>query len=279
MPDLNLVIQGLKAAERTTQNGQPYWMARDIMPVLDYREWRDFRDVLERAKASCESAGHFIANHFVLMPEMVGIGSGAKRERENFALSKYACYLIAMNGDTSKPEIATAQAYFVEQTYRQEFQEQLTEDERRILLRDRVKDANRKLGGAAKGAGVRSSMFGIFQDAGYKGLYGELGYRAIKAKKGIGEKEDLLDCIGRAELAANEFRITQTEEKLRLDGIKGEQKAINTHHTVGKRVRQAIKDIGGTMPELLPAEPSIKKLSAKKDRGTLKPGPVANESS
>jgi DNA-damage-inducible protein D len=265
MPDAKeIVIERLKSLEKSTANGAPYWMARDIMTALDYKEWRDFREVIERAKASCVNAGNFIANHFVPMPEMVDIGSGARRERENFAFSKYACYLVAMNGDTSKPEIATAQAYFVEQTYRQERQEQLGEDERRVLLRARVKDANRKLGGAAKIAGVRSSMFGVFQDAGYKGLYAGLGAKAIKRKKGIQEKEDLLDCVGRAELAANEFRITQTEEKLRIEGITGEQKAIDTHFVVGKRVRQAIREIGGTMPESLPAEPSIKKLATKK---------------
>jgi DNA-damage-inducible protein D len=215
----NIIIGSLKALEKHTQSGQHYWMARDIMGVLDYKDWRDFGEVIERAKTSCQNAGNFVAHHFVAMPEMIEIGKGGMRERENFALSKYACYLIAMNGDTSKPEIATAQAYFVEQTYRQENQEKLTEDERRVLLRDRVKDANRKLGGAAKEAGVRSSMFGIFQDAGYKGLYGGIGARDIKKRKGIGEKEDLLDCIGRAELAANEFRITQTEEKIRIEKV------------------------------------------------------------
>jgi DNA-damage-inducible protein D len=273
----NLVIGRLKSLQKASPAGVPYWMAREIMTALDYREWRDFRDVIEKAKSSCENAGNFIANHFVPTPEMVEIGSGAKRERENFALSKYACYLVAMNGDTSKPEIATAQAYFVEQTYRQETQELLSEEERRLLLRNRVRDANRKLGGAAKDAGVSSAMFGVFQDAGYKGLYAGLGSRAIKEKKGISNKEDLLDCVGRAELAANEFRITQAEEKLRIDGIKGEQRAIDTHFAVGKRVRQAIKEIGGTMPELLPAEPSIKKLAAKKARALKGPARLTNE--
>lgn len=274
----NAVISKLKQLQKATAKGYPYWMARDIMAVLDYKEWKDFREVIERAKASCENSGHFLANHFASMPELVEIGSGAKRERENIALSKYACYLVAMNGDTSKPEIAAAQAYFVEQTYRQEHQQSLTDEERRLLLRERVKDGNLKLGGAAKEAGVRSSMFGVFQDAGYKGLYGEIGVREIKRHKGIGDKEDLLDCIGRAELAANEFRITQTEEKLRIEGIKGEQKAINTHHLVGRRVRKAIQDIGGTMPEHLPAAPSIKKLAAKRAKALKSTVESKNES-
>ena len=189
----NVIIERLKAIEKRSNRGTPYWMAREIMGVLEYKDWRDFLEVVQRAKASCENAGNFVANHFVLVPELVEIGSGAKRQRDNFALSKYACYLIAMNGDTAKPEIATAQAYFVEQTYRQESQEQLSDAERRLLQRERVIDANRKLGGAAKEAGVRSKMFGIFQDEGYKGLYGGIGVKAIKQKKGIAEKDNLLD--------------------------------------------------------------------------------------
>lgn len=258
------VIDLLNAKQHAAKNGKPYWYGRDVMEILSYREWRDFREVIEKAMVACQMSGHFSNDHFVPSPEMVDIGSGAKRERDNFILSKYACYLIAMNGDSGKPEIATAQTYFAEQTYRQEQQEKLTEEERRLLLRDRVKDANRKLSGAAKEAGVRSTMFGIFHNAGYEGLYGGRNLKSIKQQKGIGEKEDLLDCIGRAELAANEFRITQTEEKLRIDNVRGESKAIDTHHLVGKRVRKAIEDIGGVMPERLASEPSIKKLGASK---------------
>jgi DNA-damage-inducible protein D len=206
---------------------------------------------------------------------MIETGKGAKREIENWYLSRYACYLIAMNGDSAKPEVATAQTYFAAQTLRSEAEQALTEEKRRILLRDRVKGANKKLGGAAKIAGVRSENFGIFQDEGYKGLYGGLGVKAIKIKKGIGKNEELLDCIGRAELAANEFRITQTEEKLRIEQIRGEQRAIDTHREVGRTVRQAIKKIGATMPENLPAEPSIKRLAsaeAKAERKRIKSG-------
>ena len=272
MPDaVDAVIGKLKSLQKLTKNGQPYWMARDIMAVLDYKDWRVFREVIERAKGSCENAGNFIADHFVAQPEMVEIGSGAMRERENFALSKYACYLIAMNGDVIKPEIATAQAYFVEQTYRQEAQDQLTDEERRAMLRDRVRDANKRLSGAAKEAGVSSRMFGIFHDAGYKGLYGGLGSKDIKRKKGIGEKDDLLDCIGPVELAANEFRATQAEDKLRRQNIKGETNAINTHYGVGVEVRKTIQKIGGTMPENLPAAPSIKKLKSKKSQAPQLP--------
>jgi DNA-damage-inducible protein D len=261
---LTYVRDQLEKIQQLARNGQPYWDARKLMDVLDYKDWRVFQEVIERAKQACEMSGNYSTDHFVSFPEMVEVGSGAKRRRDNWKLSRYACYLVTMNGDPSKPEIATAQTYFTLQTYRQENQDKLTEEERRMLLRVRVKEANRKLSGAAKDAGVRAVMFGVFQDTGYKGLYDGLGARAIKDKKGIGDKEDLPDCVGRAELAANEFRITQTEEKLRIEEIKGEQRAIDTHFAVGRRVRQAIKEIGGTMPERLPAEPSIKKLAAKR---------------
>jgi DNA-damage-inducible protein D len=261
---LDFVVKALEAKKKVADNGAEMWSARDLQQILNYETWRRFREVIERAKIASDNSGQFSSNHFVESDEMVEIGSGAKREVENVILSRYACYLVAMNGDASKPEVATAQSYFAVQTYKQETQELLTDEERRLLLRDRVKDANKKLSGAAKDAGVRSQMFGVFHDAGYKGLYGNRGLQAIKKKKGIGEKEDLLDRIGRAELAANEFRITQTEEKLRKEQIKGEDKAINTHYQVGVKVRQTIKDIGGTMPEELPTEPSIKKLTAAK---------------
>jgi DNA-damage-inducible protein D len=264
---LSYIVESLDKVKKTTQSGAEYWQARDLVGVLAYSDWTNFRDVIRRAKESSENAGAFSNNHFREFTDMVDIGSGAKRNIENWYLSRYACYLIAMNADATKPEVATAQTYFATQTLIQESRFALSDEERRLLLRDRVKDANKKLGGAAKSAGVRSQMFGVFQDAGYKGLYGGHGVKDIKQLKGIPPKEDLLDCIGRVELAANEFRITQTEEKLRIDGVKGEQKAIQTHQAVGKKVRQAIKDIGGTMPEKLPPEPSIKKLVADRKKG------------
>jgi DNA-damage-inducible protein D len=264
--ETHIVISRLNALKRTSARGKPFWTGRDIMEVLDYKDWRDFREVMERAKTSCEMAGNFSAYHFVLQPELITAGKGAQRERENFSLSQYACYLIAMNGDPSKPEIANAQAYFTEQTYLQEQQNLLTESERRLVIRDRVKDANRKLSGAAKVSGVRSKMFGVFHDAGYKGLYGGLGAEAVKTRKKIDPKDDILDCMGRAELAANEFRITQTEQTLTNKGIKGEQRAIDTHMHIGKRVRATMKELGNTLPENLSAEPSIKKLAASKAR-------------
>ncbi len=263
---IEVVISVLEEKKRAAPNGSPFWKARDVMAVLGYSDWTNFNNVLEKAIVSCDTSGEPSENHFCEVKEMVNIGSGAQRQINNWILSKYACYLVAMNGDPTKPEIATAQSYFAVQTHKQEIQEQLTDHERRLLLRDRVKDANKKLSGAAQDAGVRNLMFGVFHDAGYKGLYGGLGMREVKKAKGIPEKEELLDCIGRAELAANEFRITQTEEQLRIKKIQGEQTAIETHHAIGVKVRSTIKDIGGTMPEKLPSEPSIKKLAEAKAR-------------
>jgi len=240
------------------------------MEILAYADWDNFLHVVDKAKVACDNSGRFSSKHFLEITEMVSIGSGAKRKRENLVLSRYACYLIAMNGDTSKPEVSTAQTYFAMQTHRQEVEQALTDQQRRLLIRDRVKDANKKLAAAAKAAGVKHYPF--FQDAGYKGLYDGRGRAEIKRLKGIPEEDDLLDCIDREELAANEFRITQTEAKLKREGIQGEDKAINTHFTVGKQVRAAIEQIQGTMPERLPAAPSIKKLAGKQSRDTKELG-------
>lgn len=261
---LTYIVSALEKTRRIAPNGTEYWQARDLLPVLAYADWTNFRNVIGDAIEACNGSGVLANNHFREFTDMVEVGSSAKRNIENWYLTRYACYLIAMNGDASKPEIATAQSYFAAQTLIRESERLLTEEERRLSVRNRVKDANKKLGGAAKEAGVRSEMFGVFQDAGYKGLYGGHGVRDLKQIKGIPNNEDLLDCIGRAELAANEFRITQAEEKLRKESIKGERLAIDTHHEVGRKVRKAIADIGGTMPEKLPSEPSIKKLAAKK---------------
>lgn len=258
---LDLVITALNDRRKIAPNGQEYWMARDLLVVLGYSDWRNFRAVIDRARMACDSSGVCSDDHFVEFAEMVPIGSGAKVERENWYLSRYACYLIAMNGDPGKPEIATAQTYFAVQARRQEQFDQLTEEEKRLELRERVRVANTCLAGAAKEAGVQN--FALFQDAGYRGLYG-MGVPEIKAKKRIPPKEKLLDCVGRAELAANEFRITQTEQKINRNRIQGEAEATSTHHEIGREVRETIRRIGGKMPEDLPAEASIKKIEANR---------------
>ena len=194
---------------------------------------------------------------------MISLGKGAKRQVEDWYLTRHACNLIAMNGDVTKPLVAAAQAYFSVQTHKQEALERQTEEQRRLILRNRVKDGNVRLNAAAADAGV--NKFGVFHDAGYKGLYG-MGKDSVEKKKEIPDGEDLLDCINPTELAANEFRVTQTEDKLKRDKIVGEEKAINTHREVGAKVRQTIEELGGTMPEDLPAAPSIKKLADKHAR-------------
>jgi DNA-damage-inducible protein D len=258
----------LDALKKVHSNQSEYWMARDLMPVLGYSKWDNFQAVISKAKMSCESAGIDPKNHLLDIKKMVQIGSGAMAERADCFLSRYGCYLVAMNGDTSKPQIGMAQTYFAVQTRRQEVFDELTEAQKRIELRDRVTQHNKQLSAAAKKAGVASKMFGVFHDEGYRGLYG-MGLADIKRKKNIPESETLLDCAGRVELAANDFRITQTEQKLTVDNIRGQEAAIKTHRTVGREVRETIKKIGGPMPEDLPSEPHIKKLKAARRKPKL----------
>lgn len=262
-------VQLLDTLKRTTSKGIDYWLARDLQQLFGYTQWRGFSNAIGRAKMACESVGGNPKTHFAGYRKMVVWGSTAKREIDDMALSRYACYLIAMNGDPRIPEIATSQAYFAVQTRKQELAEQRGELEDRIELRDRVRDANKYLNAAAKEADVTN--FAYFHDAGYKGLYGGMGKANIMRGKDIDPKEDLLDCIGRAELAANEFRITQTELTLRREQVKGQRNAQNTHHEVGKEVRNTIKTLGGTMPENLPAAPPIKQLRKAKDTKKLPP--------
>jgi DNA-damage-inducible protein D len=204
--------------------------------------------------------------HFARARKMVGVGSGAQRGLVEYELSRFACYLIAQNGDPRKPEIAVAQKYFAVQTRRQEVSDELARDRKRLEVRQRTKVEFRALSGAAQDAGVQSRMFGVFHEAGYKGMYGGLDSGQIKARKAIPAADNLMDRMGTTELAANEFRMTQTREKLEREGIKGQQGAIDTHHEVGKEVRDAIRRIGGTMPEDLKPAEHIKKV-AKRLRG------------
>jgi DNA-damage-inducible protein D len=238
-------------------------MARDLQPLLGYTSWENFANVIEKAKMACESAGVDAGDQFHDATKGIQAGKGAEVQRTDMFLSRYACYLIAMNGDPRKAEVGLAQTYFAVQTRRQEIRDQNPEL-RRVEMRQRVKEANRGLNSAAKDAGVQN--YGLFHDAGYRGLYG-LGLQDIKARKGIPSKDDLLDRAGRVELAANEFRITQAEDKLRREQVKGETHAIQTHREVGQAVRTTIQQLGGVLPENLRAEPSIKKLaSARKSK-------------
>lgn len=263
----------------TDAEGHEFWRARALAKVLDYSEYRHFLPVVERAKEACRNSGQPLENHFEDVLEMVDIGSGAQRELPGVRLSRYACYLIVQNGDPSKPVIANGQTYFALQTRRQELADdakfaQLSEDEKRLAIRNELATHNKHLAAAAKDAGVESSLdFAIFQDHGYKGLYGGMGHKDIHAAKGLTKSQKILDHMGSTELAANLFRATQTEEKLRRDQVQGKAQANKTHHDVGRKVRQTIQELGGTMPEKLPKpDTSIQQIaSAKKTLARKKP--------
>jgi DNA-damage-inducible protein D len=238
------------------KNGIEYWEARELMPILGYEKWEKAEEVIARAARAAINSGQDVDNHFHRTGKMVPIGSNSVREVRDYKLDRYACYLIAQNGDSSKSEIAIAQTYFAIQTRKQEIFEQLPDIDKRLFIRDQVSEHNKKLAKTARQSGV--SNFGLFNDAGYRGLYG-MPLTDIEKSKGI-KKGELLDRAGSTELAANLFRITQTDEKLKKDNIKDEAAASSTHFMVGGKVRQTIKDIGGTTPEQLPAEKDIKKI-------------------
>ncbi len=233
-----------------------YWTARELAQVLGYVQWRNFVDVIKKAKKSCISSGQDFADHIADISNMTQVGHGTIRKLDDFKLDRYACYLIAQNGDPTKPQIALAQTYFAIQTRRQEIFQNLSDKEKRIHMRGDVADKNRFLFSAAKQAGV--SHFGLFNDAGYKGLYG-MPLSQIEEKKNIRSGE-LLDRSGSEELGANWFRITQTEAKLKREQVRGDLDARKTHQQVGEKVRQAIKDLGGTMPENLKPEKHIREV-------------------
>lgn len=260
-PPKGTVFEKIK---RQTSEGKEFWSSRDLARVLDYADYRNFEQVIAKAKQASFKSGQRIEDHFVDITEMVDIGSGAQRAIAATFLSRYACYLIIQNADPAKEVVALGQSYFAVQTRRQELSDQATEDERRLMLREEMKLHNVKLAGAAKDAGVIEPMdYAIFQNHGYQGLYGGLGQKEIHAKKGLKKSQQILDHMGSTELAANLFRATQTEEKLRREGIKGKAAANKTHKEVGAKVRQTIKELGGTMPESLPAEESIKAVERR----------------
>ena len=253
-------------------DGNEFWLARQLAKVLDYSQYRHFLPVIERAKEACFNSGQPVIDHIEDVLTMVDIGSGAKRQVEDFRLSRYACYLIVQNGDPGKSVIANGQTYFAMQTRRQELADdakfrQLNEDEKRLAIRNELAAHNKHLAAAAKEAGVETGIdFAIFQDHGYKGLYGGLGNKEIHARKGLKKSQKILDHMGSTELAANLFRATQTEEKLRRDEVSDKSQANKTHFEVGRKVRETIAELGGTMPEGLPTpDNSIQQLeSAKK---------------
>lgn len=254
--------------------GQEFWYARELQPALEYSQWRYLKDAIERAKSACGNSGQIISDHFAHVRKMVDIGSNAKREVDDFALSRYACYLIVMNGDPRKEIIALGQTYFAVKTRQQELiedYERLSEEQKRIAIRNEMKRHNSALAEAAHGAGVSKPLdYAIFQNYGYMGLYNGLKAKDIKERKGLSSNQDILDYMGSTELAANLFRATQTEEKLRREHIQGKTEANKTHFEVGKKVRQTIAELGGTMPEDLPTpDKSVRQLEKEHEQKVL----------
>ena len=257
--------------KRIDEQGNEYWSGRDLAKVLEYSEYRHFKPVIEKAKDACKNSGQPVENHFEDYLEMVKIGSGAQRPFDDgIKLSRYACYLIVQNADPSKEIVAIGQTYFAIQTRLQEIQQMdeynrlSTDEEKRLFLRNEMKKHNILLAEAARDAGVIDPMdYAVFQNHGYLGLYGGLDAKGIHKRKGLKKSQNILDHMGSTELAANLFRATQTEEKLRRENIRGKAKANQTHFEVGKKVRQTIEELGGTMPENLPSEGSIKQLENK----------------
>ena len=249
---------------RVNSTGNEFWSSRDFARVLGYVNYRHFLAVVEKARTACFNSGQRVEDHFVGIDDMIVIGKGGQRPVKTVMLSRYACYLVIQNADPAKEIVAQGQTYFAVQTRRQELTDEQLENERRLQLRVEVKQHNTKLADAARGAGVLESKdYAIFQNHGYAGLYGGLRAQDIHNRKGLKKGQEILDHMGSTELAANLFRATQTEEKLRRERILGKDKANRTHHEVGVKVRQTIKELGGTMPEELPSAPSIKRLESK----------------
>ncbi len=262
---------------KTDEAGNEYWSARDLARVLDYGEFRFFKNVIKKAEAACENSGQVVADHFVQTHVMIATGKGARRKVEDYHLSRYACYLVIQNADPAKEIVALGQTYFAVQTRRQEEADELavlTEDQRRLFLRGQLTDHNKQLAAAANQAGVVTSPdFAVFQDHGYMGLYGGEKAQDIHKRKILKPNQKILDHMGSDELAANFFRASQTKQKLEREKIKSKEAANRAHEDVGKKVRGFIEELGGTLPEKLPTPPeSIQELE-KKEKKRLARGP------
>lgn len=260
-----------ESIRHVNEYGQEFWYARELAKTLEYKDFRNFELAIFKAMDACKNSGFNVSDHFGEVTEMVTIGSGAQRGFKSYQLSRYACYLIVMNGDSSKQIIALGQTYFAVKTRQKELIEHyddLSEDQKRIAIRQEMKEHNKMLVAAAKDVGVETTLdYAIFQNYGYMGLYGGLKASDIKERKGLKKSQDILDYMGYEELAANLFRATQTEAKLRRENIQSKREANKTHFEVGKKVRDTIKDLGGTMPEDLPTpKKSIQQLEREQKK-------------
>ena len=268
---VNKTEKDFESIKHVDADGTEFWYARELMIVLEYKQWRRFEQVIDRAKEACKNSNVSVYDHFADVGKIVKAGA-TNKDIGDIKLTRYACYLIAQNGDSRKKAIALAQTYFAVQTRKQELTrqeyEQLSEDEKRLYTRKNVKDKNKYLFDTAKLAGVKN--YGKFNNYGYRGLYNGETAKDIANRKGISEKEDILDYMSSTELAANLFRITQTDEVLKNKNINNEDDACKTHHNVGQAVRQTIKRIGGTMPEDLPTPSKSTKQIEKENRKALK---------
>ena len=254
------------------ENGDEYWYARELMKVLEYKEWRKFNKVIQKAMEACNGSNYYILDHFVLEDKMVSIGSNTKRNIKDYKLSRYACYLIVQNCNPRITIIALAQTYFAIQTRKQELSDNeynvLTEDEKRIYRRNQVRKGNYNLNKTAINSGVKD--LARFHNAGYKGLYNGESANDIFKRKKLRYREDILDNMGSEELADNIFRIAQTDAKLKRDNVDNEYTANSVHYEIGKIVRKAIKEAGGTMPEDLPTPNKSLKELEKENKNNIK---------
>ena len=253
-----VVFEELK---KISNQGIEFWTARDMARELGYSEYRHFLPVIEKAKISCKNSDQSTKDHFEDFLDMIELGKTASRKFSNIKLSRYACYLIMQNADPSKEVVALGQTYFAIQTRKQEVQDTLLEDKKRVFLRDEITAHNKHLAESASIAGVKN--FGVFTNYGYRGLYGGLDTQVIHKRKKLKKSQQILDHMGSEELAANLFRATQTDAKIRRESVKGEARANQTHFEVGKKVRQTIREIGGAMPESLPTTDAIGKAKTR----------------
>ena len=269
--------QGFEQIKHTDDTGNEYWLARELAPVLEYSEWRNFSKVIDRAMLACKNSGFYIADQFVEVSKLIEHGKGGKRQVIDYKLSRYACYLIVQNGDPRKEIIATGQTYFAIQTRRQEVADyfnQLDEDNKRLVIRGDIKQWNQMLAEAAHKAGViTDEEFAQFQNAGYMGLYGGETVQDIHRRKRLLPKQKILDFMNSQELIVNLFRISLAEEKIRMERIQGTDAASKTHNRIGQEVRQTIKRVGGVLPEDQPTpdknieeiqKEQLKKLKSQK---------------